>query len=57
MEKFEERHKYNFTLEDYQKAINVSSKPPWGQHVSQQADVFISYSKVDQRLATELGNC
>lgn len=55
LRKFPVRHKREFTLEDYNKAIGASAKLDWGEPGVNQRDVFISYSRADKELAAELG--
>ena len=53
--KFKIRHKSDFTLADYHRAIGASSKPDWDEALPGQGeDVFISYSNSDETLASEI---
>jgi hypothetical protein len=56
VQEFGLRHKHDFTLEDYHKAIAESLKFDWVDSPAAQRDVFISYSTIDQALATELAD-
>jgi len=52
---FKERHKHEFTLDDYQRAIDASVKP-YGDDglASPDLDIFLSYAADDHNVALEL---